>query len=368
MTTPATNATNAPAPDAAAIAADAAVVDGAKAKLDFKARVGAEIPPDVKAKLDEAVARIKSVDAAAIAAETVETTQASPVKPKPAAAPAPAQPAPADKPPEVASATPQQIIETSKAQAREAHKLRERAQALAPKEKRVEEFEKLLPLIKTDPEAFCEALGVISWADMVRTAAAKRQGKPAPAPTSDQAVKTLEARTAALEKQTADRAAAAEQAKYDADVAAYKGTIAQDVTAAGDELELCAKEGQTAIDAIFFLQDLHFKENGAPLSIREAALQIEASLEKRYAPIASAKKFQPKAPPVVPAADPKAAAPKAPSAPVSGQKASPTLTSKQVPTTAAAQPAEPPENETDDERLRRIASKHMPKLFPGAQS
>jgi hypothetical protein len=201
----------------------------------------------------------------------------------------------------------------------------------------------------------------------VRTAAAKRAGKPVPPPSADAALKALETRQDTLEKETREKDAAAAKAKDEADIRAYKGTIAQAVTAAGDELELCAKEGQAAIDAIFFLQDLHFKENGAPLDIKTAALEIEAALEKRYAPIASAKKFQKTVAPVVPAADSKPAAPKAPSAPAPGQKASPTLTSQHVPTTAAAQPADPPENETDDERLRRIASKHMPKLFPGAQ-
>lgn len=365
MATPAATVTTpaAAAADEAAVVADAAVVDGAKAKLDFKAKLGQEIPPEMKAQLDAAVARIKNIDEQQAAAEAAAPAKAKAPAPAPAAPKVDEKPV-EPKPAETATATPQQIIETSKAQAREAHKLRERATALSAREKRVDDYEKVRPLLKTDPEAFCEAIGE-SWVDVVRTAAAKRQGKPAPAPTADQAVKTLAARQDALEKQQKDAEDAKVQAKYDADVAAYKGTIAQDITAAGDELELCAKEGQTAIDAIFYLQDLHFKENGAPLPIREAALQIEASLEKRYAPIASAKKFQPKVAPAAQVADPKSATPKAPSAPVPGQKQSPTLTSQHVPTVTAAQPADPPENETHDEQLARLARKF--KLFPGQQ-
>lgn len=357
---------------AAAAAADAGAAEGAKAKMGFKQKVGAEIPPEMKAQLDATVARIKGIEADAVKLD--ESKEASPTatgKKPVTPAPAPVEKKPEEKPPETpVVATPQQIIETSKAQAREAHKLRERAQALAPREKRVEEFEKALPLLKTDPEAFVAAVGSlvggVSWADVVRAAAAKRSGKPVPPPSADVAVKALEARQDALEKSEKERTEAAAKAKDEADIRAYKGVIAQAVTAAGDELELVAKEGKAAIDAIFFLQDLHFKENGAPLDIKIAALQIEAELEKRYAPIAAAKKFQKTVAPVAPAAE-KSAAPKAPSAPAPGQKASPTLTSQHVPTTAAAQPADPPENETDDERLRRIASKHMPKLFPGQQ-
>lgn len=364
MSTPAIAVTT-PAADAAAEAAtEQAIADGpdaAKVALDFKSKINAPIPPEMKATLDATIARIQGIEAAAV--EAAAAPAASPTAtPKAPAAPAkPAAPvAPAAPPVVTEGVTPQQIIETSKAQAKTAHQQRQKAEQLEARAKELEPFARALPLLKTDPEAFCEAVGV-PWVDVVKTAVAKKTGRPVAPPSPNDSVKVLEARTAALEKQATDRAAAIVKEKYDTDVAAWKGNIAQDIVAGGEALELCAKFGQSAIEAIFELQDLHFNENGVILPIRDAALQVEAALESKYAPIASSKKFQPKQ--VAPAAP--AAAPKAPTAPVPGQKASPTLTSQHVPTTAAAQPAEPPENETDAERLERIARKYQ--LFPGTQ-
>lgn len=363
-------------------AADATTVDpGAAASaiaLSFKSKITAPISPERKAELDAVLENMRSGTPSPDAPGAAASPNAAPTNPPPAPAGSPPPGAgvvvpkgPAGAPvapvatPAAEPVSDPRIIETAKAQSRKEFQLKQREAAIAPLEKKYATMAAADAALRgEDPEAFFEAVGV-PFAEVVRRVAAKRAGKPMPSTPVDTAVKALEARVAAAEEQTRKANEDFANREHQVKVDAYKATVQQAVAAKPDAFVFVLAEGPTAIDAIFRLQDLHYTENGETLPIEEAAAQVEAALEKRYAPIASAlQKKNGHAAPAAPAA-PAAATVKVPSAPVTGQAKSPTLTSQHVPTTASAQPAEPPENETEEERFERIARKHIPAMYPG---
>lgn len=286
--------------------------------------------------------------AASDAAAATTTTPAAEKPAEKAADPAkPADPAaPAEKPGEEKPADDgklgprfQQLAKQEFALKQERKKFKEEREAtektLGEKAKKYAAFETFDQMLKENPKAALELVGVDVREHLKKIARTIASGK-APEPDLADQVKELKDREAKREKDAKEaetKAQAAERTRIETEVRQEIGRI---ITAKkDDDFELLALEGDEGVEMVFEVLDLTAKKKGVILKFDEAAQQVESYLVKRARQIADAKKLKTAPAPV---ADPAAPPSQPASATANGhpKQKSPTLTAAHTSSTAPA--------------------------------
>lgn len=250
-------------------------------------------PPEAPAAADLPLLDTDSTPAEAPApseggTETPPAAETPPPEPPKAAEP--------EKPAEQASMRAMAVL------ARREKALRAQEEALKAQETEVARLKSVAERAKTDPLALLEASGVTLEA-LIDAHVAKMGDAPPPEVAK---LSALEQQVAALQKAAEEAKQAAEQSVLKTQLEAARAQVGAALEAAGDKYELTRALGADAINEVLDLYLIRANE-GEPISLDEAAQQIESALEERFAPLRATKKFGSKPVPPAPSKAPNGA-------------------------------------------------------------
>jgi len=249
-----------------------------------------------------------------------------------------------------APGTGDRLNERFAALSRKAQEVFQKEQSLAAERALIEEGKRAkaeLELAKTDLRGFLAKQGV-ALDDLLSTMAEDTRSP------EQKAADEVRERLERMEKAQKEREAADTAARHQRAIEQYRTSVNETIQSGGDRFELCAAWGDHAIELAQSVSAHWLNELGELPSLDEVLDVVEAELETRSRPIASAKKLAPK-PPAAPAAPaPVPGTPQSNAAPPVSTSPMRTITQDHVPESSPVDLDEM----TDSERIAFIAKKY----------